>query len=172
MVDPRQAFEGISQIEVQSALPGWVRLHLAPSKELRDLVIGFVHEEVSDLPGDLCEQLTLAVDELLGNSMEHGCRLDPTCDIEFTFIRTERMILFHIRDTGPGFSMNNITHAAVNNPPEEPLRHTQYRTERGMRPGGFGIMLVKKIADELLYSEQGNEVVLVKYLGNGASPHS
>jgi anti-sigma regulatory factor (Ser/Thr protein kinase) len=34
----------------------------------------------------------------------------------------------------------------------------------GMRPGGFGILLVKQIADELIYSERGNEVVLVKFL--------
>jgi anti-sigma regulatory factor (Ser/Thr protein kinase) len=34
-----------------------------------------------------------------------------------------------------------------------------------MRPGGFGIMLVKQIADELIYNEAGNEVMLVKYLG-------
>jgi anti-sigma regulatory factor (Ser/Thr protein kinase) len=33
-----------------------------------------------------------------------------------------------------------------------------------MRPGGFGIMLVRQIADELIYNEAGNEVILVKYL--------
>jgi anti-sigma regulatory factor (Ser/Thr protein kinase) len=74
------------------------------------------------------------------------------------------MIQFQIKDTGPGFSMDGAKHAAINNPPEEPLRHAHYRTEKGMRPGGFGIMLVKQIADELIYNEAGNEVVLVKYL--------
>jgi anti-sigma regulatory factor (Ser/Thr protein kinase) len=34
----------------------------------------------------------------------------------------------------------------------------------GMRPGGFGIMLVKQIADELVYNERGNEVLLIKLL--------
>jgi hypothetical protein len=34
-----------------------------------------------------------------------------------------------------------------------------------MRPGGFGILMAKKLVDELLYNEQGNEVLLVKYLG-------
>jgi anti-sigma regulatory factor (Ser/Thr protein kinase) len=33
-----------------------------------------------------------------------------------------------------------------------------------MRPGGFGILLAKKLVDELIYNEKGNEVVLVKYL--------
>jgi anti-sigma regulatory factor (Ser/Thr protein kinase) len=38
------------------------------------------------------------------------------------------------------------------------------RDERGMRPGGFGILLAKRLVDELIYNEKGNEVVLVKYL--------
>lgn len=80
------------------------------------------------------------------------------------------MIQFQIRDTGLGFSIDAVAHAAINNPPEEPLRHAHYRNEKGMRPGGFGIMLVKQIADELLYNETGNEVVLVKYLGSAPAP--
>jgi anti-sigma regulatory factor (Ser/Thr protein kinase) len=74
------------------------------------------------------------------------------------------MLVFHLKDAGPGFSIEALNHAAVNNPPEEPLKHTEVRSEKGMRPGGFGIMLVQKIADELMYSEQGNEVLFVKYL--------
>jgi anti-sigma regulatory factor (Ser/Thr protein kinase) len=44
------------------------------------------------------------------------------------------------------------------------FRHTIFRDEQGMRPGGLGILLAKKLVDELIYSEKGNEVVLVKYL--------
>jgi two-component system, OmpR family, response regulator len=40
----------------------------------------------------------------------------------------------------------------------------EYRSQNGMRPGGFGIMMVKQIADELMYNQHGNEVVMVKYL--------
>jgi len=131
--------------------------------------MGYVRCEVSDLSSELGEQLSLAVDELLRNAIEHGCRDGSQCTIEFTYMRTARMIQFQIRDTGPGFSMDSVAHAAINNPPEEPLRHAHYRSEKGMRPGGFGIMLVKQIADELIYNEAGNEVVLVKYLGKAHS---
>lgn len=31
-------------------------------------------------------------------------------------------------------------------------------------PGGFGILLAKKLVDELIYDEKGNDVLLVKYL--------
>jgi len=172
MVNARQVFAADPWIEVVSALPGWTRLNLAPTRECRDKVTAFVRSQISDLPVDFCEQLSLAVDELLGNSIEHGSKPDENTTIAFTLLRTGRLLLFHIRDAGPGFSLENLDHAAVNNPPEEPLRHTRYRDQKGLRPGGFGIMLVKQIADELLYSETGNEVVMIKYLERTPLTHT
>lgn len=119
---------------------------------------------MDDLLGDLGERLSLALDELLGNAIEHGSKAEPRRGIEVTFIRTGRMVMIQLRDAGPGFSLNAVPHAAVNNPPEDPLRHAEYRSQLGMRPGGFGILLVKQIADDLIYNERGNEVVFVKYL--------
>jgi anti-sigma regulatory factor (Ser/Thr protein kinase) len=172
MVDARRAFAGDPAIEVQSALPGWTRLQFTAHDGARERITEFVRSAIVDLPGDLCEQLSLAVDELLGNSIEHGAGADADATINFTFVRTPRLIVFHIGDPGSGFSFDAMSHAAINNPPKEPLRHAQYRAQAGMRPGGFGIMLVKQIADELLYSEAGNEVILIKYLENGKGHHS
>jgi anti-sigma regulatory factor (Ser/Thr protein kinase) len=165
-VDARQIFAQPSHIKVQSARPEWIQLVLPSTTDARNVVMGYVRCEIADLDSELSEQLALAVDELLRNAIEHGCNDgdNPQCTVEFSYLRTARMIQFQIKDNGPGFSMDTVTHAAINNPPEEPLRHAHYRTEKGMRPGGFGIMLVKQIADELIYNEAGNEVVLVKYL--------
>jgi anti-sigma regulatory factor (Ser/Thr protein kinase) len=170
LVDAREVFEGISKIEVKSAVPGWTCLQIAPDIECKEKVVGYFRSQLADLPGELCEKLGLAMDELLGNAIEHGCRPDPSCGVEFTFIRTHRMVLFQIRDAGPGFSIGSVPHAAVNNPPEDPLRHIEFRSQLGMRPGGYGIMLVKQIADELLYNEFGNEVLFLKYL-DGCPAH-
>ena len=38
------------------------------------------------------------------------------------------------------------------------------REEKGIRPGGFGLVMVKAQVDELIYNERRNEVVFVKYL--------
>jgi anti-sigma regulatory factor (Ser/Thr protein kinase) len=164
MVDARQIFAQASQVKVESARPEWTQILLPPTTDARNVVMGYVRCEIADLSGELGEQLALAVDELLRNAIEHGCTDISQCSVEFTYIRTPRMIQFQIKDLGPGFEMDAVAHAAINNPPEEPLRHAYYRTEKGMRPGGFGIMLVKQIADELIYNEAGNEVILVKYL--------
>jgi hypothetical protein len=40
----------------------------------------------------------------------------------------------------------------------------QFREEKGIRPGGFGLMMVQATVDELIYNEKRNEVVFVKYL--------
>jgi hypothetical protein len=38
------------------------------------------------------------------------------------------------------------------------------REQQGLRPGGFGILMVRAKVDELIYNEQQNEVMFVKYL--------
>ena len=38
-----------------------------------------------------------------------------------------------------------------------------------MRAGGFGLLLAAGTVDELIYSEIGNEVILIKYLAPGTA---
>jgi anti-sigma regulatory factor (Ser/Thr protein kinase) len=167
-VTPKQAFEGDPEIEVLSSDPNWTRLLIAPNMMLKQRVADFFRSQLDDLPNDLCDKLSIALEELIGNSIEHGCRVEPKCGVYVACVRTSRLLVFHLRDAGPGFSLNSIPHAAFSNPPEDPLKHVQYRSEMGMRPGGFGILLVKQIADELIYNEQGNEVLMIKYLDQPA----
>lgn len=163
-VSAREAFAGDPRIEVRSSDPAWISLTITPELELKQRVADFFRLQLTDMPDDLCDKLAMAFEELLGNSIEHGSRVEPTRGIEIGYIRTPRMLLFHVRDAGPGFSLSSVPHAAVNNPPEDPLKHTAYRSALGLRPGGFGILLVKQIADELIYNEHGNAVLMIKYL--------
>ena len=75
-----------------------------------------------------------------------------------------------IKDPGEGFSLEEIHHAAINNPSCDPIRHAAFREGHGLRPGGYGLLLAKHFVDELVHSEKGNEVLLIKYLeGSGSS---
>jgi anti-sigma regulatory factor (Ser/Thr protein kinase) len=47
---------------------------------------------------------------------------------------------------------------------------TVNRAEAGLRPGGFGMLIVRQIADELVYNERGNEVLLIKYVNPADKP--
>jgi len=163
-VTAKEAFEKNPEIEVKSSLPRWICLNIAPDIELKEQVVEFFRSQMADLPEELCDQLSTALDELLGNAIEHGCSVEPKCACELTYIRTPRILLLQIRDAGPGFALHAMAHSALNNPPDDPLHHVELREKMGMRPGGFGILIVKQIADDLIYNEQGNEVVFVKYL--------
>jgi len=157
-------FPGSAHIQVRSNRPGWVSLIVSPALESKEQVSRCFRPHLTDLPDDLAEGLLLATDELVGNAMEHGCHHEPDHCIDVTLIRTMRMIMIFVRDDGAGFSIGDIGHAAVNNPPDNPLQHTELRSQMGLRPGGFGIMLARQVGDELIYNESGNAVMLIKYL--------
>jgi hypothetical protein len=38
------------------------------------------------------------------------------------------------------------------------------REKEGMRPGGYGLLMAAGTVNELIYSEIGNEVLLIKYV--------
>jgi len=123
-----------------------------------------VRELPSDLDPDQRELIATAFRELLLNAVEHGGHLDPEKTVDLSYIRTTRAIVYYIRDPGEGFSMDTLAHAAVANTEEEPFRHVELRRKMGIRPGGFGLLMTKSFADELIYSAKGNEVILIKYL--------
>jgi anti-sigma regulatory factor (Ser/Thr protein kinase) len=76
-----------------------------------------------------------------------------------------------VKDPGEGFSLEELRHAAIANPPDSPLLHLDERKEQGLRPGGFGILMAKHVVDEVIYGEAGNDVILIKYLdGRKNSP--
>ena len=59
--------------------------------------------------------------------------------------------------------MAGLAHAAIAHS-GDPIEHMRVRESKGLRPGGFGILLVRANVDELIYNEKQNEVVFVKYL--------
>ncbi len=147
-----------------SASSNWLIVRLQCDPLTIDRLVQFVRELKTGLSEELREQLSTAFREMLLNAAEHGCQYDDSKALEISFARTSRLILYQIRDPGPGFAVDSMEHAAVGNPPGEPFKHVEYRNSHGMRPGGFGILLARKIVDEMLYNEKGNEVLLIKYL--------
>ncbi len=151
-------------IEVISALPGWISLQLRCKMGTADRLGQFFRELVTGVTPLERDSISAAFRELLMNAIEHGGKSDPDQKVNLTYLRTSRSIIYYIRDPGPGFSFADLPHAAVSNRPDEPFGHAEIREQLGIRPGGFGILLTKNFADELLYSEKGNEVMLIKYL--------
>ncbi len=151
-------------IKILSDKPNWISLQISCRLATADRLTQFVRELPSDLDPDVREQIATAFRELLMNAVEHGGHLDPEKTVDLSYIRTARSIVYYIRDPGAGFSMDTLAHAAIANNPEEPFRHVELRSQMGIRPGGFGLLMTKSFADELIYSAKGNEVILIKYL--------
>jgi anti-sigma regulatory factor (Ser/Thr protein kinase) len=150
-------------IEVVSAHRGWLSVRLDCRVATADRLVQFLDALPSELPESERDDLLLAFREILLNAMEHGAGFDPEKVVEVAAVRTERAIVFYVRDPGPGFRPAEAAHAAISNPPDDPLAHAEVRAAEGRRPGGFGILLARKIVDEMIYSEVGNEVLLIKH---------
>jgi CheY-like chemotaxis protein/anti-sigma regulatory factor (Ser/Thr protein kinase) len=151
-------------IKVLSDKPNWISLEIRCKLTTAERLTQFVRELPSDLKADEREQIAIAFRELLMNAIEHGGRLDPEKIVNLSYIRTARCIVYYIRDPGEGFSLENLSHAAVANTADEPFHHIEVREQAGTRAGGFGLLLTQSFADELIYSAKGNEVILIKYL--------
>lgn len=150
-------------IEMLSGTDAWIRLSVrcdvSTANRLQQFVRAFL-----DLPKVDEDKVATACREMLLNAMEHGGKFDPERRIEIAFLRARLVVLIRIKDPGEGFSLKDNLHTAANNPPDEPLRHLKHRESRGLRPGGYGILLAKNLVDELFYGEKGNDVLLIKYI--------
>lgn len=159
-----QESEGREGIEVLSATRHWVRLRLDCRRLTAERALSFLTQlRERDIADPERADLMLAVREVLMNAIEHGGGFDPDQVVELVAVRTARAIVFHIRDPGPGFEIGNLPHAAISNPPEDPTAHLDRRARAGLRAGGFGLLLARSIVNEMILSEQGNEILLVKH---------
>jgi len=155
-------------IQVVSARPGWVSLRVNCRLLTAERLLTFAKELSAQLPEDTRQEMMQALREILLNAIEHGAAFNPEQVIELTAIRTRRALVFHVRDPGSGFRLESVTHAAIANPPHDPTAHILEREQEGMRPGGFGLLLAGGTVDELIYSEIGNEVLLIKYVDSAS----
>jgi DNA-binding NarL/FixJ family response regulator len=163
----QQALESTTwknDIRVISARPEWITLDIRCRMEAADRTTHFLREVSSDLPFQVRDDVAVAFRELLMNAIEHGGRSDPGKRVRASILRTSKSVIVHIHDPGPGFDIDFLPHAAISNPDDSPTRHVEVRAEAGQRPGGFGLLMIRSLADELLYNERGNAVMFVKYL--------
>lgn len=151
-------------IRVLSAEPHWVELSVPCERDAAERIQSFLSRLDADLDPAVREAVGRVFREMLLNAIEWGGKLDPTREVRVTYLRAKKMILYRIADPGEGFDFGDLEHAAVSNPKDNPMGHMDARTEKGIRPGGFGILMSQTLADELLYNEARNEVVFVKYL--------
>ena len=150
-------------IQVLSGVEHWLTLRVSCHLLTAERLVRFMTELQSPLPSSERDLLIAAFREMLINAMEHGAGFDPDKVIEVTAARTARAIVYHFRDPGGGFRRADLKHATATSQPEAVIATAVHRAELGLRPGGFGMLIVRQIVDEVVYNECGNEVLLIKH---------
>ncbi len=153
----------VQNIDVISAKPHWVELLAPCTREAVDQIETVIQHLGADLPESVVDSVSSAFKELLLNAVEWGGNLDPDRKVRIACLRTNRLLMYRIADPGPGFTLDDLPHSVLSHP-DQPFEHMRVREEKGLRPGGFGLLMAKANVDELIYNEKHNEVVFIKYL--------
>jgi anti-sigma regulatory factor (Ser/Thr protein kinase) len=171
--DPAEVRDAITQafsipnwsdgIELLSVAPDFISVRLRCRVYTADRLAQFMRELPCTLADEERTELSIAFREMLLNAIEHGGKLDPDEWVRVSRVRTKRTIVYHIHDPGEGFSREDLKHAAISNPPEHPTAHMEIRMAENMRAGGFGLLITRHSVDEVIYSQKGNEVILIKH---------
>ena len=162
--DPGGVEPSCPRLKIHSAGPNWVELSLPCSIDAADQLNEFLVWFFADLQEDVRESVRTALRELMMNAIEWGGQSDLTKRVQVAILRGRRVVLCRIMDPGNGFHIKNLTHAAICNPEDNPCKHMLVRAQKGLRPGGFGLTVVRGSIDELIFNDAGNEVVFLKYI--------
>ncbi len=107
-------------------------------------------KEKHNIGEDIYGNIMIAVTESVNNAIKHGNQENEKKNVKLSMELEDHRIRFRIEDEGPGFDYNNLAD------PTAP--------ENLDKPGGRGIFLMKNLADELIFSNEGRSVELVFYV--------
>src|SRR6516225_6290932 len=96
-------------IHVLSARPGWVSVRVNCRLLTAERLMTFAKELSSQLSEETRTELLHAFREILLNAMEHGAAFNPEQVVEVTGVRTERSMVYYVRDPGAGFRRESLT---------------------------------------------------------------
>jgi anti-sigma regulatory factor (Ser/Thr protein kinase) len=102
-----------------------------------------------DWPDDDVMKVELALQEALANGIRHGCKGDPTKQIQCVVTCDESGdLVIVVRDPGPGFDVSRVP---------DPLQG-----ENLLKASGRGVFLINQLMDEVAFTDGGREVQMRK----------
>ena len=107
-------------------------------------------KEKFNLEDDIYGNIMIAVTESVNNAIKHGNQSNKDKNVSLQLICDDNHIKFIVDDEGKGFDYNNLPD------PTAP--------ENIEKPGGRGIFLMKHLADEVDFTNNGARVELTFYM--------
>ena len=99
--------------------------------------------------------IKLALEEALVNAIKHGNQYDRAKKVQIAYRLLPDRFEVRITDEGPGFDPSAVPDPTA--------------AENLERPGGRGLLLMRRFMTEVTFNERGNSVAMCKVLGNGNS---
>jgi serine/threonine-protein kinase RsbW len=90
--------------------------------------------------------ILIALTEAVNNAIHHGNRLDPTRTVTLGYEAREDSLVFVVQDQGPGFDFQHLPD------PTDP--------QNLEKPHGRGVFLMRALADEVEFSDNGATVTM------------
>jgi len=106
-------------------------------------------EDVCDLykiGEDNYGNILIALTEAVNNAIYHGNKADPNKNVDISYKSSTDSISFTIKDEGPGFKYENLPD------PTSP--------ENLENPNGRGVFLMKNLADNVSFEDNGSKIIL------------
>ena len=145
---------------IETPLAGWLEITAPSDMEYVERFNRFV-TRLKGLPlGPMeREDLRQAIHELGKNAVEWGNRGDIGKRLRLSYAVFDEQLVIKVEDEGAGFDP-----AGLPDPATEPELNMAKRLHDGKRPGGYGVALVRRLMDEVMFSENGNTVLMSKRL--------
>ena len=100
---------------------------------------------------DFYGNILIAVTEAVNNAINHGNRQNPDKKVQLDFVERADRLSFSIQDEGEGFDHNALPD------PTDP--------ENIEKISGRGVFLMKHLADEVEFSQNGTRVEMIFKVG-------
>lgn len=102
--------------------------------------------EFKSVNQDCYGNMLIALTEAVNNAIVHGNKNDHTKNVHLELETSDEEVLFTIRDEGSGFDYKKV--------PDPTLPENRYKTS------GRGIFLMKNLADNIDFDENGKSIKL------------
>ena len=119
------------------------------SKAENIILVERMIEDVCDLfniSEDYYGNILVSLTEAVNNAIYHGNKANPNKSIDISFKSHPDRVSFSVKDEGPGFNYDSLPD------PTNP--------ENIEKPNGRGVFLMRNLADNVYFEDNGSKVVL------------
>lgn len=119
------------------------------SKAENIILVERMIEDVCDLfniSQDFYGNILVALTEAVNNAIYHGNQANANKSIDISFKTSPNLVSFIVKDEGPGFNYTNLPD------PTNP--------ENIANPNGRGVFLMRNLADNVSFEDNGSKVIL------------